>query len=88
MKKKYSKPGIIIEDFATSQNIAGTCGNKNGPDRKFTYADKYSCGWNTGTSEGIVFTSTKNCTSIIPDDEIYEEECYNNPGGMYTIFNS
>ena len=26
MKKKYSKPRIIIEDFAIAQNIAQNCG--------------------------------------------------------------
>ena len=39
MKKKYSKPGIIIEDFAIAQNIAQNCGNAGFAGQKHTYAD-------------------------------------------------
>lgn len=87
MKKQYSKPGIIIEDFAMSQNIAGNCGNQNGPDRKYTYADKYQCAWDMGGGKTI-FTATGICQKVVGKNDKYEEECYNNPGGMYTIFNS
>ena len=85
MKKEYSKPGIIIEDFALVQNVAGNCGNTQ---KKYTYADKYHCAWDTGSSFGTVFTVETICQNVLGENEKYEAECYNNPGGMYTIFNS
>lgn len=84
MKKKYSKPGIIIEDFALVQNIAGNCGNT---EKKYTYADKYQCAWDMGGGKTI-FTVAGTCQKVVGPDDPYQEECYNNPGGMYTIFNS
>ena len=43
MKKQYSKPGIIIEDFAIAQNIASNCGNAGG--HKHTHAYQDVCTW-------------------------------------------
>lgn len=86
MKKKYSKPGIIIEDFSIAQNIAQNCGNAGLGGQKHTYADRYSCGWNTGAI--VVFTTTPTCEEIVGKDEPYEGECYNNPGPGCTVFGS
>lgn len=89
MKKQYSKPGIIIEDFRLSQNIA-SCWSEPGGNSlgKPSHWDKSSCGWDMGNM--IVWTtSTKDCTSFdIPADGEIDGVCYNNPSGGNSIFSS
>lgn len=90
MKKQYSKPGIIIEDFTISQNISSGCGvpGGGGPLGKPAHWSKETCAWDMGNI--TVFLDTmKVCEDIQlgPDDE-FEGICYNNPEGGATIFSS
>lgn len=86
MKKKYSKPGIIIEDFAIVQNIADNCGNAGFGGTKHTYADKYNCGWYNG--DVIVFTTTSTCEDVRDPNVPSTDLCYNNPNPGEVVFGS
>lgn len=86
MKKKYSKPGIIIEDFAIAQNIAQNCGNAGFGGKKHTYADKYNCGWHSGDS--IIFISAPACNDERDPDVPSEDLCYNTPSQGQVVFGS
>ena len=83
MKKQYSKPGIIIEDFAIAQNIASNCGNAGG--HKHTHAYQDVCTWMV--EDVSVFTDSNfNCEIPIMPGERFEDICYNNPDGGISIF--
>ena len=94
MKKVYTKPVLMMEDFTLSQTIAHNCGdNLNFSEATLKY--KESCGWNVGdvNFDGIVdvvFNTARACS--IKADETYSDGfvsvCYNNPGSGYNIFNS
>ena len=87
MKKTYMKPGLYVENFALSQEIAGNCGHANKPTLGVPAHDnKDSCGWDMGNL--IVWTVgvTPNCT--FPGGDKFEGICYNNPNGGQTIFAS
>lgn len=86
MKKKYSKPGIIIEDFAIAQNIAQNCGNAGFAGQKHTYADKTSCGWHVG--DIVIFVKEPTCEEVIDPDVPYEDLCYNTPSPGQVVFGS
>lgn len=85
MKKQYSKPGIIIEDFAIAQNIALNCGNAGG--NKHTHADGLECAWKeqniTVFAEGNI-----RCLIQLSPGERYEDICYHNPSGKFSVFGS
>lgn len=93
MKKQYSKPGIIIEDFEMSESIAIACegvgpGGVGGSLGDATHASKDVCGWNVGGF--IYWTSTTNGCNRIRDinyniDDTY---CYHNPTAGLSIFSS
>lgn len=89
MKKQYSKPGIIIENFNLSQNIAAGCnaahesiwGSPN-------YADKSSCGWRDQWG-GILWVDEKKCDNLQESiDTPVGAICYDNPAGGMSVFNS
>ena len=85
MKKQYSKPGIIIEDFAIAQNIASNCGNAGG--HRHTHAYQDVCTWMV--EDVAVFTDSNfNCEIPIMPGERFEDICYNNPDGGISIFGS
>ena len=86
MKKKYSKPGIIIEDFTIAQNIAQNCGNAGFAGQKHTYADKTSCGWHVG--DVVIFVKEQTCEEVIDPDVPYEDLCYNTPSPGQVVFGS
>lgn len=86
MKKKYSKPGIIIEDFAIAQNIADNCGNAGFAWTKHTYANKYHCGWHDG--DVIIFAAEPTCEDVRNPDLPSSNVCYNNPSPGEVIFGS
>lgn len=94
MKKQYSKPGIIIENFELSQNIAAGCGAAHdsiwgSPN----HSSKHSCGWTTQWGQ-VLWYEASICNNTVqkPDDQNPEGQvngvCYNNPDGGMTIFNS
>lgn len=91
MKKQYSKPGIIIENFQMSESIAVACegvepGGNGGSLGYATYADKKTCGWNTG---GFVYwISEPTCDRIREEDANVNGWCYHNPTAGFSIFSS
>ena len=88
MKKKYSKPGIIIENFTIAQNIAANCGAAHkSPWGSPTHADKGHCGWFDGVD--TIWAAEPACTEdgLTTDDDV-KGVCYNNPSLGMNIFNS
>lgn len=83
MKKMYSKPEIVFENFAISTNIAAGCYYKTKNPAENT------CGYDDGRN-GRIFTSdvggTNGCTYTQPDNN--ESLCYHVPNEDYDIFNS
>lgn len=94
MKKKYVKPGIIIEDFVLAQNISGGCGAVPGGNTlgKPTHWDNTTnCGWDLNDGSNYIIWVKQigsTCTSDWPADVPYDGICYNNPQGGNSIFNS
>lgn len=90
MKKKYMKPGIIIEDFKIAQNIATSCGINPGTGTNYgtpLHADPYTCAWDDGIDTfwtENVLTCGEKYDSDVPIGGI----CYNNPEGGMKVFAS
>ena len=59
MKNQYVKPVLVIENFTLSQSIAYNCG-ENLDWNQATTKDAYSCGWNTGIPDDVVFMAPSN----------------------------
>jgi hypothetical protein len=87
MKKAYSKPDIVFEDFSLSTNIAAGCEEK-----PFGHSDQCGVKW----GKKIIFTLTMtNCgTKIVEgqesgaDADEYNKLCYHNPYESYNVFYS
>lgn len=90
MKKQYSKPGIIIEDFAIAQNIAAGCGAITNPNKWGWpgHANRGVCGWHDGLD--IIWAAKPMCTEdgITKIDAIVGGLCYHNPSDEMNIFSS
>ncbi|WP_455543005.1 hypothetical protein [Intestinibacter sp.] len=88
MKKKYIKPGIVIEDFKLSQSISAGCGaahdsNLGGP----TQWSISTCAWDAGGA--IIWTeSNAKCNIKLEEDADGFGVCYNNVDGGANIFGS
>lgn len=88
MKKMYSKPEIVFENFAISTNIAGDCEVPfvNNP-------SKGSCAV-TGTGGIAVFDSQVGAVCVFKpgevgyDDDYYDQLCYHVPTEYNNLFNS
>ena len=87
MKKIYSKPEIIFEDFTLSENIAGNCKIKTHTPSQgtcaFTYEDEFG---------GAVALFTQKVVACGTDD-LFEEDgtdgfCYHVPSDTSNLFNS
>lgn len=89
MKKQYSKPGIIIENFSISQNIASGCN----ADHESVWGSpnhwsKNDCGWKDQWG-AILWMDEKICTLIQENlDTPVGAICYNNPEGGMVVFSS
>lgn len=83
MKKVYSKPEIIFEDFALSTNIAGTCAvDTNLP------SNPDGCGYlPEGAPQVIFLTGMAGCIRQFKDEE-YNGICYHVPNETNDLFNS
>ena len=81
MKKAYSKPDIVFEDFSLSTNIAAGCEEK-----PFNNTSECGVKW----AKKIIFTESMNgCTTkIVSGDSEYDKLCYHNPDGGYNVFYS
>ena len=89
MKKEYSKPGIIIENFELVQNIAAGCGAAHESDwGSPTHWSKATCGWEI--IEGVIAWTKDSgvCNDFYGENEGIGGICYNHPEGGATIFSS
>ena len=86
MKKAYSKPVIVFEDFSLTTSIAGDCERLVGNPSKGTCGIPGSGGINVFSS---TVTGTSGCTIWDSDnDDVYDGFCYHVPTEAYTLFNS
>ena len=82
MKKVYSKPEIIFEDFTLSTSIASCDVQAN--------SAIYQCAVEFVPGVGFLFDSTEyGCNMLIEDgSEDYNGICYHNPTPSNNVFNS
>ena len=80
MKKIYSKPEIMFEDFALSESIAGDC------ETKINNQTRGSCAYILRTGEHV-FTGISACTTDEQDGD-YNGICYHVPIDTRNLFNS
>ena len=85
MKKQYSKPGIIIDDFTITQNIA-SCGYAGGS--QYNHSTPKGCAWDIGGGVTVFAKGTGYCMEEISPGEKFGEICYNNPEGGKVVFGS
>lgn len=83
MKKRYTAPEILFEDFSISTNIAAGC------EEKSNLPSYNSCGLKWGkktlfTDELAVCTTKFSAVEDSPFDGL----CYHNPNSDYNLFNS
>ena len=86
MKKIYTKPEIIFEDFTLSENIAGTCESIVGNPSKGTCPVM-------GTGGIRMFDGTISACDFAPEDQGGTEDqwdgfCYHVPTQYNNLFNS
>ena len=81
MKKLYSKPGIVYEDFSISTHIAKTCDVELG-----TFEQGECGGYNYGTIN-IFMVSNVGCDFPVEDDAS-NGICYHVPINGARLFNS
>lgn len=85
MKKEYSKPEIMFENFTLSTNIAADCEvkNNNNPSLNVcSYDIKF------GRETKSFFTDTITACSTTEADGEYNGFCYHTPEESYNLFNS
>ena len=84
MKKEYSKPIVVFEDFALSTNIAGDC------EIKTDLQSKNACGVDASGIQ-VFMTGMTGCFFEVPSDGGGDGEfgniCYHVPYGE-NVFNS
>ena len=82
MKKAYSKPEIMFDDFSLSANIASVCEEKVGS------PTEYTCGLKYGMSTIFTQDSTGCKTKVDDGSGKYNGLCYHIPSEDYNVFNS
>lgn len=84
MKREYTKPIVVFEDFTLSTNIAGDC------EVKTNLQNKDGCGWvpHDRWTLGVIFASATTGCEITPSDAGYDTLCYHVPSESYNLFNS
>lgn len=89
MKKQYSKPGIIIEDFRLSEHIASCAGvnheNSHGSPQHWS---KDTCAWLDVYGSYLFVDGMQACTKPVDPNGDAGGFCYNNPENGYSIFGS
>ena len=83
MRKAYSKPQIMFEDFTLSTNIAAGCEYKNGV---LPSSGKHGCGLLMGPM--VVFVDALCDVSVGVSDGERDGICYDVPFGDNNIFAS
>ena len=81
MRKAYSKPQIMFEDFTLSTNIAAGCEVKtNTPSQE-------QCGYGEEFFGYPIFTKeVTGCINLVQDG--FNSICYHNPSDLQNLFNS
>lgn len=84
MKKVYSKPEIMFEDFSLNNSITVGC-------EKIAQATEYACSYDMTSSLGVISVFTDQvtgdiCTTVKPDG--YNEICYHVPTEANNVFTS
>ena len=90
MKKQYSKPGIIIEDFKLAQHIAN-CGVPHSSQWGTPLTTSpTSCAWQDSYGDKVFVMNSEYCTNFQYKDENgkFGQYCYNNPAGLQAVFGS
>ena len=83
MKKTYTKPQILFEDFALSTSISAGCELETPEPSYFE-----NCGYNVDPRlPDIIFLQGTQCNRY-PDDGLYNGFCYHNPTDAANLFNS
>ena len=86
MKKTYSKPSVIIENFTLSTNIAGDC------ERPFNLQAQFICAIPDESGSGMTLFSgsvDSMCDAEGDGDKaIYDGFCYHVPTENRELFNS
>lgn len=82
MKKKYSKPEILFENFSLSVNIAGNCGHDTSLQN-----EAMSCGLEYG-GDVIFLVDMNGCKDQFDTDDGSSGICYHNPTDTTRLFNS
>ncbi len=81
MKKAYSKPEIMFEDFSLSVNVAAGC------EEKIHNSAAGTCAY-VGSGGIIVFTDTMTACVFTPSDGQWDGFCYHVPTEGNNLFNS
>ena len=85
MKKTYSKPSVVIENFTLSTNVAGDC------EKPFNLQAQFVCGIPDDNGVGMnIFDPSKGGSCVIPgeDDAKFDGFCYHIPTETNELFNS
>ena len=81
MKKVYTKPEIMFDNFSLTTNIASVCEVKiEGPTQG-------TCGLRWGATT-IFVEKASGCAKQVKDGEGYNGLCYHVPNQAYNVFNS
>ena len=86
MKKAYSKPQILFDDFELAQDIAAGC-------EAIANHAMNQCAWNDPFTGVSVFVKSIDACDITPqenDPEVspYDSLCYHVPSETYNLFTS
>lgn len=82
MKKAYTAPEIMFEDFTISTNIAAGC------EAKSDLQAGGRCGFKWGKKIIFVDETTGCSVEVVSGDGNYDGLCYHNPSEDYNVFNS
>lgn len=83
MKREYTKPIIVFENFSMSTNIAAGCEHitNNHVENVCGYLDQRD-----PTKIRVFMVGIQGCVRTEPDG--YNGVCYHNPSETYNLFNS
>ena len=82
MKKLYSKPGIVYEDFSICTHIAKTC------DVELGTFEQGKCGGYEWGRDFIFMDGQQWCDTPVVDDGTHDGICYHHPIDGARLFNS
>ena len=81
MKKRYTKPEIMFEDFSLSTSIATSC--------EFGAShSQYVCAYEDEFLEAVIFTADISACTTIMQDGAHNGICYHVPSEASNIFAS